>query len=579
MKRNVSLLKYALLIVLFCTSCVKEKDLYEPSGKNPDDTEELDLSFKFSLRTDKQIGVMATSADEKVAEGILIGIYPQQPYEEDGTIVIKPLYVGYTDVDGCIYAIISVPVNVDKVYITSLTAGFPGVQEVDVQPGMTCVLSAVPFQVSTNASTRMAVARGGAELAIPVSQKLSNLYELYSPYADAEVGKDGIPLLNASPLVSKEELSPKFLNRVNSWYPEQKNVQDVDLKKSSDLVVTDELGAEVWATYVGDGGFYVNNATVYNVLAYYSYQEGELGRREDIQGHRMTLLLPNTHQQKCPSGLKVQLLYWDGKQYSKVFPKGARIGFAVARDGLNIANVNAANGGVNSKSSYKFKNQTFPNGDVNGFYYSTPSLNATKRTNAVIRNVPDYNCCIMGFDIRPYDDPKADYDFNDVMIKLTASPVSAIKPEEDIPVIDEFTPSEAVYGTLAFEDQWPKMGDYDFNDFVMNYSYELEKGDNNMITALKLTFTPIAKGAASWTHIGVGIELPLSADNIDKAKSEGATLEEGNDRATFIVWNDVNTAFGTTEGYVNTEGAAVGVSAIPVEVTVRLKTPVSSLLT
>lgn len=68
---------------------------------------------------------MATSANEKVAEGILIGIYPQQPYEEDGTIVIKPLYVGYTDVYGCIYAIISVPVNVDKVYITSLTAGFP----------------------------------------------------------------------------------------------------------------------------------------------------------------------------------------------------------------------------------------------------------------------------------------------------------------------------------------------------------------------------------------------------------------------------------------------------------------------
>mgnify|MGYP007055309881 CR=1 FL=1 len=27
-------------------------------------------------------------------------------------------------------------------------------------------------------------------------------------------------------------------------------MQDVDLKKSSDLVVTDELGAEVWATYV-----------------------------------------------------------------------------------------------------------------------------------------------------------------------------------------------------------------------------------------------------------------------------------------------------------------------------------------
>ncbi|MCY1134347.1 hypothetical protein OWT79_12195 [Bacteroides fragilis] len=41
----------------------------------------------------------------------------------------------------------------------------------------------------------------------------------------------------------------------------------------------------------------------------------------------------------------------------------------------------------------------------------------------------------MGFDIRPYGDAKADYDFNDVLIKLTASPVSAVKPEEDIPVL------------------------------------------------------------------------------------------------------------------------------------------------
>ena len=50
-------------------------------------------------------------------------------------------------------------------------------------------------------------------------------------FRSSEIGKDGIPLLNASPLVTKEELSAKFLNLMNSWYPEQKNVQDVDLKK------------------------------------------------------------------------------------------------------------------------------------------------------------------------------------------------------------------------------------------------------------------------------------------------------------------------------------------------------------
>ena len=96
---------------------------------------------------------------------------------------------------------------------------------------------------------------------------------------------------------------------------------------------------------------------------------------------------------------------------------------------------------------------------------------------------------------------------------------------------------------------------------------------------MKLTFTPIAKGAAPWTHIGVGIELPLSEDIIDRSKLEGAIIEEGNEWATFIVWNDVNVALGTTEGYVNTEGTATGISGTPAEITVRLKTPVSNLQT
>lgn len=129
-----------------------------------------------------------------------------------------------------------------------------------------------------------------------VDQKLSNFYELYSFYIDLEIGKDGILFLNVFLFVMKEELFVKFLNLMNSWYLEQKNVQDVDLKKSFDLVVIDELGVEVWVMYVGDGGFYVNNVIVYNVLVYYSYQEGEFGRCEDIQGYCMILLFLNIYQ-------------------------------------------------------------------------------------------------------------------------------------------------------------------------------------------------------------------------------------------------------------------------------------------
>ena len=106
MKRNVSLLKYALLIALCCVACVNEKDLYEPSGEDPGETEELDLSFKFALRADKQIHISVTRADGKAAEGIGVGVYLQQPYEEDGIISGKPLYMGYTDGNGQIDATI-----------------------------------------------------------------------------------------------------------------------------------------------------------------------------------------------------------------------------------------------------------------------------------------------------------------------------------------------------------------------------------------------------------------------------------------------------------------------------------------
>ena len=50
MKRNVLLLKYALLIALCCVACVNEKDLYEPSGEDPGETEELDGQMEKLLR-------------------------------------------------------------------------------------------------------------------------------------------------------------------------------------------------------------------------------------------------------------------------------------------------------------------------------------------------------------------------------------------------------------------------------------------------------------------------------------------------------------------------------------------------
>lgn len=555
------------LLGTLLVSCT-DRDLYTPDNSDP--AENLDLTFKFEMKSEKDISIQAVTAEGDAAAGALFGVYFQPPYTGDGFRgTVDPAYIGYTDDNGHLNARIALPANVSKLYVVPLTAGLGAMQEADAQGTVSLRFQGVPFQFSSP------VACLNEKIVDDLTfTRVSNLYDLQVPFATSEIGNDGIPLLGASPLVSKETVSPQLVTQINSWYPEQQNVVKEDLGKNPDLVVTADEGAEVWVTYIGDGGFSESNPRSWNLLAYYNYREGAIQGRTDLDHLRMTLLLPNTHQEKCPQGLKVQLLYWDGTSYNTVFPKGTRIGFALAREGF-------ANNGqpITEKGAYTFKNRAYPTatGDPSGFYYSTPALNETRTTQAVIRLNLDNNCCIVGFDMRRSDDPKSDFDFNDVLVKVTSSPVLALTPEEEIPPVEEVTPSESVHGTLAFEDQWPKEGDYDFNDFVVDYTYRLIKNEQNKVTGIKLIFTPVAKGAASYTQIGFGIELPVRADLVDGSKLDGTTLEEGNTLATFIVWDSVNRLLGNGAGFINTEKGHEKVAYAPVEVDIPLKAPADQL--
>lgn len=560
------------LLCILSVSCSR-KEIFKGDSPEPTPDKTLDLSFNFRLKTEVSLSVKALSGENAPGEGVLFGVYLEPPYSGDGCIgETTPVYIGYTDANGQLNDKFMVPGNASTLYVVPLTAGYGAMQSVDVQERVALEFEGVAFEYVASAAKVSLTEEdivGRCEFT-----KISNLYDLYVPYRDSELGRNGIPLVGGSALVSQENVSPQLVNLINSWYPEKQNVVTEDLTKSPDLVVTDDNGAEVWVTYIGDGGFYVDNRTTYNTLAYYNYHKGDLTGRDDVSDLHMTLILPNTNQLHCPQGLKVQLLYWDGEKYHTIFPKGTRIGFAVARDGF-------ANNGksVTANEAYKFKDVGFPQAVTNrpeGFYYSTPVLNAAepKTTQAIIRANPDNNCCIMGFDIRRTDDPRSDFDFNDVIMKVTSSPVLAVKPEEEIPWIEEVVPTEFSYGTLAFEDQWPSKGDYDFNDFVVNYAYGLAKDEKNRITHIRLDYTPIAKGAAAYTRIGFGVELPVESAAVELKPTGEAYLEAGNEKATVIVWENVNTAFGKNDGYLNTKPEGVSVTCEPTSLQLAFKTPV-----
>jgi len=50
-------------------------------------------------------------------------------------------------------------------------------------------------------------------------------------------------------------------------------------------------------------------------------------------------------------------------------------------------------------------------------------------------------------------------------------------------------------GTLAFEDLWPSMGDYDFNDLVLGYRFKTVTNATNQVVEIEKTFTVRANGA------------------------------------------------------------------------------------
>lgn len=109
-------------------------------------------------------------------------------------------------------------------------------------------------------------------------------------------------------------------------------------------------------------------------------------------------------------------------------------------------------------------------------------------------------------------------------------------------------PDPEFEGTLAFEDLWPGKGDYDINDLVVEYNFNIDKDNNEKINDITATFQVRAFGAA--LHNGFGFSFPnvdpnniISVSGYDIQSGSifslaGNGLENGQSDATFIVFDD-----------------------------------------
>jgi len=155
-------------------------------------------------------------------------------------------------------------------------------------------------------------------------------------------------------------------------------------------------------------------------------------------------------------------------------------------------------------------------------------------------------------------------------------------------IIDNRYPATG-FGTLAFEDLWPGKGDYDFNDLVIDYQFEIESNTGNFVDKVKAAFVIKAFGASYENGFGFQLSSAIDAadltvfghsltENYITLNSNGT--EAGQSKPTIIVYDNAYNEMahpGMGIG-VNTEQDAPYVEPVTINITINF-TPNTYTLT
>lgn len=146
---------------------------------------------------------------------------------------------------------------------------------------------------------------------------------------------------------------------------------------------------------------------------------------------------------------------------------------------------------------------------------------------------------------------------------------------------DDELNEEQLLGTLAYEDLWPGKGDYDFNDLVIDYEFEITKNAQEIVQNISVTFEVRAFGASY--HNGFGFTLPnvLPSDIVSVTGFEvqntsvfdiaGNGTENGQSKATFIVFDDARRVMPQTTGGIGVNTQLAYDYIDPVAITMEIE--------
>ena len=241
-----------------------------------------------------------------------------------------------------------------------------------------------------------------------------------------------------------------------------------------------------------------------SAFGYYCYRAD--ASLSEIKKAPKCIVFPNTlmdnYYNKKASGLQggesVKLHYIDpdGVDQGTVFPNGVKIGWFLLND-----------------SFYGGNNKPF---------YSTTKLNGDGRTHTAAFRIDDF--VVLSFE------DWTDQDYNDIQFNVWSNPIEAII-NPDIPDIkpdggnEDKKYSLEYKGIIAFEDNWPRKGDYDLNDVIVKYQSVLNFNDANQALSTEDTYELLWSGATFKN--GFAYQLNTERSNMSTEILEAPTSFNG----------------------------------------------------
>ncbi len=541
----------AVLIATAITVISCKKESGNSTGNTPPVAHQIaPEGFNFTTSKEVHINVQLLTNNNQPLKGVPVNVYASRHDRTD-----KSLLTVISGADGSIKATVSIPAYVDTLYIdpayvglmrnakavingssvNGIIGGTDGLSGDVVANNEQDELSAVDASAGRHTNGRM----------------MTTKYNYHSAY-DAS----GRPTNLVSP---SDVISSQLLSFINSSLPETRPVPTYHpdfLNSDAETNINLTKAADVWVTFVSEGAGY------YNTLGFYTFPTSTPpATQADIDS--IHIILPNASLSgsggTMHSGDKVLLGHYSA---------GTSIGFVLLQNAWNPSSK------VVNTSATKFFTKD---------YLNTTESNTSMRRHSVLLNDEQDNLLLQGFEDLNRSGGGSDEDFNDLMFYTTFNPADAVATANinpiDTPtdtdgdgvsdVYDKFPtdatrayiqyyPTETTYGTVSFEDLWPKTGDYDLNDMVVGYRYKYINNGLNKTVEMYADYTVRAIGA---TFInGFGVQLPVAANKVSSVTGQKLTggyitmgangTEAGQTKAVIIPFDDTRSLY-ASGGFTN----------------------------